>query len=199
MYINKMYWEGFDMSDANLSLLTQDEIDTLVSFLVDNKNSVNNTVLNQDSIDKLITIIKNTDMNRLNFGATDYYSGITSGYLSKLLIQDDPTELCELRYKINNETNYIELYAKNTVNSKEQIITPTIFEKAELIEDDSKWGFSIPPFILDKIATVFDLKYSKETYSKICELFLEKNYESTNLTLPKIFLPDGLQLINHLL
>jgi len=46
-----------DIQKPSFSLLNQKEVDALVDFLNDKRNSINSDVMNQKSIDKLITLI----------------------------------------------------------------------------------------------------------------------------------------------
>ena len=46
-----------DIQKPSFSLLNQKEVDALVDFLNDKRNSINSDVMNQNSIDKLITLI----------------------------------------------------------------------------------------------------------------------------------------------
>ena len=46
-----------DTQNSSFSLLNQKEIDSLIGFLSDQKNSLNSDVLSQTSIDKLIKLI----------------------------------------------------------------------------------------------------------------------------------------------
>lgn len=46
------------MSDTNFSLLSQDEIDTLVEFLTEKSTDIESDVLSQESIDKLISMMR---------------------------------------------------------------------------------------------------------------------------------------------
>ncbi len=187
------------MNDPNLSLLTQNEIDTLVNFLVDKKNNVNSNVLNQESIDKLIGLIRKNELNKLSLNLEESSTDLGSSNLLKLNIQDTPNQLCELSFRINDQSGYLEFYATNTVTGKEQIITPTIYDKASVIKDNTEWGYAVAPFVLDRIAVLFNLKYSRKTYDALCKLYALKNYGSEDKALSKIFIPENEQLQGHMI
>lgn len=51
-------------NNANFSLLSQNEIDVLVKFLLEKKETLGTDVMNQKSIDKLIMLIQ-TDHEKL--------------------------------------------------------------------------------------------------------------------------------------
>ena len=187
------------MNDPNLSLLTQNEVDTLVNFLVDKKNNMNSNVLNQESIDKLIGLIRKNELNKLNLNAEESSTDLASSNLSKLNIQDNPNQLCELRFQINDQSGYLEFYATNTVTGKEQIITPTIYDKATVIKDNTEWGYAVAPFVLDRISVLFNLKYSRKTYDDLCKLYALKNYGMEDKVLYNIFIPESEQLENHII
>lgn len=52
-------------NNANFSLLSQNEIDVLVKFLLEKKETLGTDVMNQKSIDKLIMLIQ-TDHEKLS-------------------------------------------------------------------------------------------------------------------------------------
>lgn len=187
------------MSDSNLSLLNQNEIDILVRFLVDKKNSVDSSVLNQESIDKLIHLIRNNELRRLNPDSQDISPDLAAANLLKLNLQEQPGQLCELTFKSNQDTGYLEFYAVNPVTGKEQKITPAVYEKITLAEDDSEWGYSVAPCLFDKIAARFALKYSRETYSELCKHYALKNYGSEESSIPTVFLPSLSIIKKHLI
>ena len=53
-----------DTQNSSFSLLNQKEIDSLIGFLSEQKNSLNSDVLSQTSIDKLIKLIS-SDSDRI--------------------------------------------------------------------------------------------------------------------------------------
>lgn len=188
------------MNEASFSLLTQNEIDTLIKFLSQKDEGVTRDVLSQNSIDKLIHLIRNNDINKVRLDTLDALEiKPTYDILKELNLRDDPTEVCELSYKLDEGSNYICLYARNTVTGRELPITPMTLDRTELISGETFWGYSIAPILFDKIAKIFTLKYSRQTYDEICALYSEKNFGSSTQKLPSLYYPASNQLLDNLL
>lgn len=186
------------MSDANLSLLTQQEIDTLVNFL-SNHDFVSDEVLSQNSVDKLIHLVKHNDINRVQLDEVGLKAPAEYDILQELHIREDISEVCELLCSVDERTQFLVLTAKNTVTGKEKVITPAVLDRRELIESASNWGYSITPILFDKIARIFTLKYSRKTYEMIYNLFAEKNFGSAEQKVPAFYCPTSHQLLDNLL
>ena len=186
------------MNESNFSLLTQQEIDTLVDFL-SNHELVSNDVLNQNSVDKLIHLVKHNDMNRVHLDDIGLKVPEEYDILQELQLREDVSEICELLVSIDEQTQYLTLTAKNIVTGKEKVITPAVLDRRELIETASYWGYSITPILFDKIARIFSLKYSRQTYETICNLYAEKNFGSADLKIPSFYCPTSDQLLDNLL
>ena len=188
------------MNESSFSLLTQKEIDTLIAFLSNTDNGVTRDVLSQTSVDKLIHLIRNNDINKIPLDTLDSLElKPTFDILKELQIRNDSTEICELLFTIDNKTEFICLFAKNTVTNKEHPITPATLDRTELVNGTTSWGYSITPILFDKIARIFNLKYSRQTYEDICSLFLLKNFGSTNQRVPSLYCPSSTQLLDNLL
>ena len=56
--IVKEEYGGDYMLDTNFSLLSQEEIDTLIEFLTESTSVLESEVLSQESIDKLISMLR---------------------------------------------------------------------------------------------------------------------------------------------
>lgn len=186
------------MNESSFSLLTQKEIDTLVSFL-SNHDFVSNEVLSQDSVDKLIRLVKHNDINRVLLDDIGLKLSDDYDILQELQIRENPSEVCELLCSIDEATQFIILTARNTVTGKEKIITPASLDRCELIETASSWGYSITPILFDKIARIFTLKYSRKTYEKIYNIFAEKTFGSSDQKVPVFYCPTSHQLLDNLL
>lgn len=187
------------MSDS-FSLLTQKEIDTLITFLSKKEEGVTRDVLSQNSIDKLIHLISNTDINKVRLDALDSLElKPTFDILKELQLREDSSELCELCFTVDSETDFVCLYAKNIQTGKEYQITPSTLDRTELINGSTYWGYSIAPVLFDKIARIFNLKYSRQTYEDICFLFVKKNFGSSEQGIPSLYCPPGNQLLDNLL
>lgn len=186
------------MNKNTFTLLTQQEIDTLVKFLVDKKNIFSNEVLNQDSIDKLISLIRGTSENKLRLDRSkiEALSGenllISTGFCTA-------GQLCELKVNINSDTNFVELVACNRENGKSVLVTPEHFMMHDLEPSESSWGLCITPIFFDEVATIFGFKYTKETYDFVCDLYSERHFGKKGLEIPKLFLPDAYQMVDNII
>lgn len=186
------------MNECNFSLLTQEEIDTLVEFLSKQKSSVSSEVLSQKSIDKIIFLIKNNEINRIRLD-TEELGCISNQSLAEVNLISNNTPIGELHYKINPETNFIELYAVNSITKEKCLLTPAVFFKRSFKDTESSWGFSIAPVTFNEIATIFKLKYTAEDYDSICKLFALKNFGNETYKLNEVFLASENSLLKNLI
>ena len=178
----------------SFSLLNQIEIDTLVKFLTDQKNTVDSDVMSQNSIDKLINLIQ-TDKERLALNIAYAYSDVDVSTWSHLNFRKSADEVCELRISKDTEGGYVSLSIINTVSGETTLLSPNNFDE----HDTKEWGLSIPPTTFCQIATLLSLKFTQETYDTVCNMYAQHNYNDKNHKLPEIFLPDNEVLLNCLL
>ncbi len=178
--------------NQNFSLLTQDEIDTLVSFLMDKKNAVNSDVMNQQSIDKLIFLI--THDRRQLMSMLDPLSCIDAEYLTKKNFRQNEQEVCELRVS-TNENDYLQLTAYNLTTNQTLEITPAIMSD----NDSETWGKCLPPVTFNRLAKNLGLKYTPETYEKLCNQFARINYDDETHPIPVLYLPTNDLLLETLM
>lgn len=160
---------------VNFSLLTQKEIDVLVGFLTHN-DFLESDVLNQSSIDKLVALI-------LGDSATAGNIMLNSEF------RKDKSELCVLGFEIDS-SGFIKLFATNKDTGMVSEITPETFDEEE---KSTGWGCVMSPADFNHLACYMDLKYSEATYTRLCELFAEKNFGSKEAHLPTLYLPTGEQ------
>ncbi|MBD5089581.1 MAG: hypothetical protein HDT30_12385 [Clostridiales bacterium] len=174
------------MEENNFSLLSQEEIDSLVSYLKGNTKTVESKVLNQESIDKLIMMMQT-------------FRGITTEKKNvraiKTVLSGDKT--WELQILVNENTNYIELYA--TEGSRQEKITPESFLNGCFLDDDSQWGFSISPTIFCNVASLYGIRFTKETYEQVVRQFAKVNYGTSDYSVPAFYLADSKVLSMNLL
>lgn len=180
--------------NTSFSLLSQQEIDTLVRFLTDKKNTVNSDVMSQASIDKLIMLIK-SDRERLALNSFISYGNIDPTFLKKLHFRANKNEVCELRCSVNPANNYIELFIYNTNTEQTLQLTPQLFDE----EDTDSWGYAISPAFFNHIAYTLSLKYTRETYDSICSLYAQHTFGSPDHKLPELYLPENSTLVACLL
>lgn len=178
--------------NQNFSLLTQNEIDTLVSFLLDKKNAVNSDVMNQQSIDKLIFLI--THDRRQLMSMLDPLSCIDMEYLIKKNFRQNEQETCELRVSIS-ENGYLQLTAYNLNTDQTMEITPAIMSD----NDSETWGKCLSPVTFNRLAKNLGLKYTPETYEQVCNHFAKINYDDETHAIPVLHLPTNDLLLETLL
>lgn len=174
------------MEENNFSLLSQEEIDSLVSYLKGNTKTVESKVLNQESIDKLIMMMhtfRGTTTEKKNVRAI------------KAVLSEDKT--WELQILVNENTNYMELYA--TEGSRQEKITPESFLNGCFLDDDSQWGFSISPTIFCNVASLYGIRFTKETYEQVIRQFAKVNYGTSDYEIPAFYLADSKVLSMNLL
>lgn len=174
------------MEENNFSLLSQEEIDSLVAYLKGNTRTVESKVLNQESIDKLILMMqtfRGTTTEKKNVRAI------------KAVLSGDKT--WELQILVNENTKYMELYA--TEGSRQEKITPESFLNGCFLDDDSQWGFSISPTIFCNVASLYGIRFTRETYEQVVRQFAKVNYGTLDYTVPAFYLADSKVLSMNLL
>lgn len=182
----------------NKALLSQKEIDTLVKFLIDQKQGIQSTVLTQQSIDKLVQLLSNKGLDLLKFNIVNATTtnNETEEVLSNLIKYDN-----SLTYELSFEVieNKLHLTAINKETNTILHITPKSLELMSIVKDHSCWGCCIDPYLFDKIATVFHFKYKRETLDSITKLFAEKMYGTIDFELPNIYRPSTLSVAQNLI
>lgn len=181
-------------NNTSFSLLSQQEIDTLVNFLTEKKNTVDSDVMSQTSIDKLIRLIQ-TDKERLILNPFLSLSYAATNAAIKLEFRSDASEICELRCNINEETGFLELSIYNTKQDASYALTPQAFDDA----DTTSWGYAISPSQFNQIAYSLALKYTQATYDFVCSTFAKHNYGSAEQKISEFYLPDNKTLVESIL
>ena len=77
-----------DTLNPSYSLLNQKEIDALVEFLLEKKNSVDSDVMSQESIDKLIALITSNSRSII-MDLFDPFVNVDASLLSTLNFRDN--------------------------------------------------------------------------------------------------------------
>lgn len=183
-----------DSQNQSYSLLSQEEIDVLVSFLLEKKNTINSDVLSQQSIDKLIYLISH-DRHGILMDLFEPFSELDSDFLGTLHFRSTAKEVCELQYTLDSDTGFIKLTALNKTTGKTLSITPKLIEDGD-VED---WGATISPSLFNRIARSLQLKYSVETHDAVCERFASVLYGDASHSIPAIHMPTNEHLIETLL
>ncbi len=183
-----------NIQKPSFSLLTQKEVDTLVDFLNNNRKAVDSDVMNQNSIDKLITLITK-DSDHIILDLFDPFASVDQGLLKASDFYIDKNDICELCISVNDDTGFIALTAHNTVTGKTFNITPKLVNE----NDTEEWGYSISPVFFNRIAKVFNLKYTMETHNKVCDIFAKHTYGSEKHKIAELYLPVNTALIECML
>lgn len=183
-----------DNQNQSYSLLTQEEIDVLVTFLNAKKSSLNSDVLNQTSVDKLIYLITN-DRQQIVKDLFDPLANVNSALLETLNFKKNTDELCELRCELAEDTGMLKLIIFNTVTEKMMEITPKMLDESDIAE----WGNCISPAMFNRIARALSLKYTTETHNKICALFAKATFGDETHTIPNLHMPRNAYLIEVML
>lgn len=192
------------MSEPNMALLSQAEIDTLIDFLSKEKKkvSVNSEVLNQESIDKLISLIRtNQNANhkflmRLPIALAgdeqliDFYSSADESF--------GASTSYELIFRVNDE-DYVELYGRNMESGVLVPIAPEHVLDPKSQEAAGNWGRCLMPVAFDQIATYLHLQYARETLDQVCARFAVVMYGNEKADLPEVYLPSEMSVFNHLM
>lgn len=178
--------------NQSYSLLSQDEIDVLVSFLLDKKNSVDSDVMSQQSIDKLIYLITHDRKQLMNM--LDPITGIDSTFLIQKNFRQTEEEVCELRFHIADD-GYLNLTAWNPDTEQTLAITPDIFSDT----DTTDWGKCISPLTLNRIARALSLKYTIQTHEQICKVFASVLYGDEAHPIPALHMPTNTALLDTII
>jgi len=91
------------MSDTNFSLLSQEEIDTLIEFLTEKTGCFGTEVLSQESIDKLIAMMKGYGKNVVG----NHRASETVRAVSSVLGSDSRWVMT---FEENSTTGYMEIF-----------------------------------------------------------------------------------------
>lgn len=174
------------MSDKNMALLSQSEIDALIAFLnQQSTQQINGDILSQESINKLIEIIKSGQfidksitlpLNNLEADSNDV--------LDYLGISHPESFYLNFTY---DETKGVKLFAVNKDNNESFPITP-----GGLIKNSSSkapWGACMAPSTFHHIALKLDLPYSEQAMELVKKSFALIMYGDENAEIPVFYLP----------
>lgn len=177
------------MLDTNFSLLSQEEIDTLIEFLTESSSVLESEVLSQESIDKLISMmrlyVKKPSGNHNILGSVRAVSSVLNG-----------SGVWTLETEENSRTGFIDVFATN--GEQKEYITPKGYSCGCFVGDDSTWGYAISPVQFTDIAKVYNLKFSKAAYMGVCERFAEKNYGDASYEIDDFFMASSRDILTCL-
>ncbi len=182
------------MSD-NKALLTQEEIDALVSFLK-RKDKIGNEVLDQTSIDRLVEILREAKANgETATGNSRFFGNAVLSVEKDIAVQ---REQCTLLYE-KDEKNFVHIVCENVVTGMRYEITPECLNKSCLVESTGEtWGYAIMPVLFDLAAMQLQVKYSAEVFSKVCTDYAGLLYGKSNVELPNVYLPTASRVLNNM-
>lgn len=170
-----------------MALLSQNEIDALIEFLNQQKNSykIKGEILSQDKINKLIQVIKTA--GQLNKELPLHLNSPDSEYanlLLKLGISDSSSYSLDFSY---DKEKGVSLYAFNPETEESFAITPSGLSNIPDIHP--LWGACMAPTTFNYIASKLDLRYSEETFEKVTKHFASVMYGNENIKVPDFYLP----------
>lgn len=182
-----------NVQNKDFSLLTQEEIDTLIGFISDKRGEMDSSVLSQDSIDKLLELLKFSDGRGkkeeiLNIGEVQ-------GALADLVAVRKADEVCTLEFSVDDTTDFIHLEIANTETKERMDITPEMFNPG----DGDVWGHCIAPLVLHRMARALNVKYTTDTYEALCKRYAKYIYGDENRKLPFLFMPGNRENIGNIL
>lgn len=178
----------------NRTLLSQSEIDALVSFLQQGGATSETTsigdVLDQSSIDKLVDIIRFNNNHGILLNADTTAAALGAGNVD--IPTADGSNLdkseCELEYRIT-DAGMAEIYCVSKIDGASYRIAPDSLKFRKYISDGSEWGFAVSPRHFNKVANMFRIDYSKETYAAVLARFNKIMYGDENAEAARIYFP----------
>ena len=188
----------------NMALLSQNEIDALVKFLLEKQN-VQGSVLDQASIDRLVDVLQDKHLIRkMNIINEDSDLSTVTKPVNQLLLLEGETDpfvqannYCLLFEQ--DENGMVQVVCQHVINRKRYAITPECMEQSRFVEEESSWGRTISPIMFDTLAGMLRVQYTKETFFKVCECFAEVVYGDKNSEIPKIYMPNANKLVKHMM
>ena len=177
----------------NRTLLSQSEIDALVSFLQQGSDTPEpvaiGDVLDQSSIDKLVDIIRFNNSHGVMLN-NDTTAAILSAGNVDIIAPDGSTvdrSACELEFRLA-DSGMAQIYCK-AKDGAEYPISPDSLRQRKYVAEGSEWGFAISPRHFNKIANLFRVNYSQDTFNEVVARFAEITYGSRDAEVSKIYFP----------
>lgn len=181
----------------NRALLSQEEIDALVSFLT-TKEKVGNEVLDQTSIDRLVKILTEAKADGKALAADNTGRFLANSVLS---VEKDiavQREQCTLVYE-KDDSGYVHIICENHVTGVKYEITPECLNQPNLVENTGEvWGRAVMPLMFDLVAMQLQVRYTAEVLSEVCGDFAELLYGDENAKLPNIYMPTAARVLENI-
>ncbi len=179
------------MSEKNMTLLSQKEIDTLIEFLrgEDWRKRSNNEVLNQESIDRLIALIRSSHGRRRLGGlrmVVERSEELKEFYATQ---DEDYTDQSVYEMAVGvREDGQLELAACNKASGKQIPIWPEHLLKLSFTGTSSGWGRCLMPRLFYQAADTLGLEYTEETEEAVKRQFAAVMYGDEKAELPDLYL-----------
>lgn len=173
----------------NKTLLSQQEIDTLISFLQENRDVPIGSVLDQDSIDKLIETIKYNNANGIYFDK-DFSSSIINRDKSAFINDNNGTALDVADCSLITETadnGFVRIYCLDNGTGLRYKLTPSCLSEGRFVDDDSEWGLAVSGSILKAIAKLFSVPVSEEVLNNANKNFAGLLFGDENAAVPAFY------------
>jgi len=171
------------------TLLTQNEIDTLISFLQSRDETPIGSVLDQGSIDKLVEIIKFNNNNGIFFEKELSLDFSDESFVS---ITDEQgktidTENCAIVFN-KADNGFVNIFCSDETAGKLIPLSPSCLSQRKFVKDDEKWGLTVSPRILIELSKLFNVKCDAETLSKAEKDFAKLVYGDENAAIAEYYL-----------
>ncbi len=181
------------MSD-NKALLSQSEIDALVSFLK-TKDKVGNEVLDQSSIDRLVQILTDAKAEDGTGIGGRFYGNSVLSVEKDIAVQ---REQCTLLYE-KDDKNFAHIICENNMTGARYEITPECLEQSCLVETmGESWGYAVMPVLFDLAAMQLQVKYTAEVFAKVCGDYAKLLFGSEKVELPNVYLPTAARILDNI-
>ena len=171
------------------TLLTQNEIDTLISFLQSRNETPIGSVLDQGSIDKLVEIIKFNNNNGIFFEKEMSLDFSDESFVS---ITDDQGKIidpdsCAITFS-KADNGFVNIFCSEEATGKLIPLSPSCLSQKKFVKDDEKWGLTVSPHILISLSKLFNVKCDADTLSKAEKDFAKLVYGDENATIADYYL-----------
>ena len=190
---------------SDMALLSQNEIDALVKFLLEKQNMKSGVVLDQGSIDRLVNVLQDKTFIQKMGVAEEPMQIMATKKVTQLLLLEGEQDFAvqQTNYELLFECNVdgmVQVVCQSRLSAKRHIITPNCLEQSRYAEEEeSTWGKTISPLIFDTISGMLQIRYSKETFLRVCDRFAEVVYGNKNAEIPSFYMPNGASLMQHML
>lgn len=182
------------MSD-NKALLSQEEIDALVSFLK-TKDQIGNEVLDQASIDRLVEILSEAKTNDASpAGKGRFYGNAVLSVEQDIAVQ---REQCILLYE-KDDLGFVHIVCENYVSGVRYEITPECLSQSCLVESTGEsWGKAVLPVLFDLVAMQLQVKYNADVFSQVCKDYAKLMFGNEKAELPNVYLPTAARVLDNI-